>query len=70
LKKPGQGGFVDFPVTFNTFRHSFAFNALLFGTPLDALQRWLGHNQAEMTRRYMAYFDDDDWVLIERIDFE
>lgn len=63
------GGFVEFDVTFNTFRHSFAFNALLHAVPLQTLQHWLGHSNPEMTRRYMAYLGRDPREHMARIGF-
>jgi len=63
------GGFVEFDVTFNTFRHSFAFNALLHAVPLQTLQRWLGHSNPEMTRRYMSYLGHDPREHMARIEF-
>ena len=70
LDSPVPGGFVGFNVTFNTFRHSFAFNALLHAVPLQTLQRWLGHTNPEMTRRYMAYLGHDPRVHMARIGFQ
>jgi len=63
------GGFTEFDVTFNTFRHSFAFNALLHAVPLQTLQHWLGHSNPEMTRRYMSYLGDDPREHMARIGF-
>ncbi len=62
-----QGGFVDFPITAGTFRTSFAFHALLHAVPLETVQRWLGHRQADMTRRFMALFDQRDEELMRRM---
>lgn len=36
----------------HTLRHSFAINALLYGTPLRVLQRWLGHENVSTTEIY------------------
>ena len=63
------GGFVDVDVTFNTFRHSFAFNALLHAVPLQTLQHWLGHSNPEMTRRYMSYLGHDPREHMARVRF-
>lgn len=63
------GGFIDVDVTFNTFRHSFAFNALLHAVPLLTLQHWLGHSNPEMTRRYMRYLGHDPREHMARISF-
>jgi len=63
------GGFVDFDVTFNTFRHSFAFNALLHAVPLQTLQHWLGHSNPEMTRRYMTYLGHNPREHMARVGF-
>jgi len=63
------GGFVDVDVTFNTFRHSFAFNALLHAVPLQTLQHWLGHSNPEMTRRYMSYLGHDPREHMARVCF-
>jgi len=63
------GGFVDFDVTFNSFRHSFAFNALLHAVPLQTLQHWLGHSNPEMTRRYMTYLGHDPREHMARMGF-
>ena len=57
----------DMRISFDTFRHSFAFHALLHVVPLDTLQRWLGHNQAQMTRRYMQYLGFDYRQQMQRM---
>ena len=57
----------DGAISFNTFRNSFAFHAMLNAVPLDTLQRWLGHNQAQMTRRYMRYLGHDSRQHMERM---
>jgi len=62
-----EGGLPVFPITLNTLRHSFAFHALLNHVPLETLQLWLGHNQPELTRRYMRYFDNDPQMLMRRL---
>lgn len=57
----------DMAISFNTIRNSFAFHAIVNAVPLDTLQRWLGHNQAKMTRRYMRFLGDDSRVHMERM---
>lgn len=62
-----EGGLPAFPITLNTLRHSFAFHALLHHVPLETLQQWLGHNQPELTRRYMRFFDNEPQMLMRRL---
>lgn len=56
-------------VTPHTFRHSFAVHAILHGTPLPALQKWLGHEHLESTLIYTEVLTLDTWHLMNRIEF-
>lgn len=67
VRERDPGVLPDVAISFNTFRNSFAFHAMLNAVPLDTLQRWLGHNQAQMTRRYMRYLGHDGRQHMERM---
>ncbi|MGJ8530123.1 tyrosine-type recombinase/integrase [Maritalea sp.] len=67
LRGADSGAFPSITVSFNTFRNSFAFHALLNAVPLETLQRWLGHNQAQMTRRYMKLLGHDSRQQMQRM---
>ena len=57
------------PVSPHTFRHSFAINAVLHGTPLPVLQGWLGHADIASTLIYTRVLTLETHHLMRRIQF-
>ncbi len=57
------------PVSPHTFRHSFAVNAVLHGTPLPVLQGWLGHADIASTLIYTRVLTLETHHLMRRIQF-
>ncbi len=53
----------------HTFRHSFAVNAILHGTPLPVLQGWLGHADINSTLVYTQVLSLETYHLMQRIQF-
>ncbi len=53
----------------HTFRHSFAVNAILHGTPLPVLQGWLGHADINSTLVYTQVLTLETYHLMQRIQF-
>ncbi len=56
-------------VTPHVFRHSFAVNAVFFGTPLTVIQGWLGHADINNTLIYTQVLSLETYHLMKRIDF-
>ena len=56
-------------VTPHVLRHSFAVNAVLHGTPLPVLQRWLGHSDVQSTMIYTQVLTLETHHLMQRIRF-
>ena len=53
----------------HTFRHSFAINCLLHGTPLPVIQGWLGHADIAKTMIYLKVTQKDSRVHMDNIEF-
>jgi len=53
----------------HTFRHSFAINAILQGTPVMVVQTWLGHQALQSTLIYTKILASDTLHLIDNIQF-
>ncbi len=53
----------------HTFRHSFAVNAILHGTPLPVVQNWLGHADIKSTLVYTQVLSLETYHLMQRIQF-
>lgn len=53
----------------HVFRHSFAVNAVFYGTPLPVLQGWLGHADINNTLVYTQVLSLETHHLMARIDF-
>lgn len=53
----------------HTFRHSFAVNCILQGTPITVLQEWLGHRDITKTLIYTKILALDSRVFMEGIRF-
>lgn len=53
----------------HTFRHSFAVNCILQGTPITVLQEWLGHRDISKTLIYTKILALDSRVFMEGIRF-
>ncbi len=62
---------VDATIRFtpHTFRHSFAVNAILHGTPLPVVQNWLGHADIKSTLVYTQVLSLETYHLMQRIQF-
>jgi len=56
-------------LTPHTFRHAFAVNAILHGTPLPVLQGWLGHAHIHSTLVYTQVLSLETHHLMRRIHF-
>ncbi len=60
---------LSIPISPHTFRHSFAINAVLHGTPLPVLQSWLGHSSIDSTLVYTQVLTLETFHLMQRIQF-
>jgi len=56
-------------VSAHTFRHSFACNAVLHGTPLTVIRDWLGHANTAATEIYTQVLSTETHHLMQRIEF-
>lgn len=53
----------------HVFRHSFAVNAVFYGTPLTVIQGWLGHADINNTLVYTQVLSLETHHLMQRIQF-
>jgi site-specific recombinase XerD len=53
----------------HTYRHSFAVNCVLQGTPVNILQGWMGHADIESTAIYTQVLNAETGHLMARIEF-
>lgn len=62
-------GPLSIAVSCHTWRHSFAVNCVLHGTPLTVLQGWLGHAHIESTAIYTQVLTAETGHLMAGIEF-
>lgn len=60
---------ITVPVSCHTFRHAFAVNCILHGTPLPVLQSWLGHANIQSTVIYTQVLTAETGHLMAAVDF-
>jgi site-specific recombinase XerD len=53
----------------HTFRHSFAINCLMQGTPLPVIQQWLGHADISKTMIYLKVIAKDTRIHMNKVKF-
>lgn len=58
---------VGFKVNAHKFRHTFAVKALLYGVPINVLQKWLAHSSLAMTTVYADVLEMDTSDFIRNI---
>lgn len=53
----------------HAFRHSFAVNCVLQGTPLVIIQKWMGHADITKTMIYLGVVEKDTRVHMDNLNF-
>ena len=65
----GRAARISIPVSCHTFRHSFAVNCILHGTPLPVLQGWLGHANIQSTVVYTQVLTAETGHLMAAVEW-